>query len=102
MSSTITILFWRDIPAQVVVKSGRAAARRLLSPRFAEAIDMAAMRSDAKDSEAYLAEWRRSDPRPCGSAIESEADQAASAIEAAYDDHRLSALVKTGGREPSS
>jgi hypothetical protein len=102
MSGAITILFWRDIPAQVVAKSGRTAAKRVLSPRFAEAIDRAAMRSGAKDSEAYLAEWRRGDATPCGNDLEAEADRAASAIEAAYDDQRLRALVEAGGGEPAS
>jgi len=42
-----TIVYWRDIPAQVIIKQGRKAAKRELSARFQEAIDMAAMRAKA-------------------------------------------------------
>ncbi len=55
----LTIIYWRDIPAQVVAKQGRRSAKRELPPRFAEAIDMAAMRSGARDDQGDLDEWRR-------------------------------------------
>ncbi|MCB1476499.1 MAG: virulence factor [Rhodobiaceae bacterium] len=93
------IVFWRDIPAQVTVQAGRKRARRELSKRFIEAIDMAAMRVGARDSDAYLAEWRRSEPVPCGDDLEAEADSALSELERAYDDARLKMLVAAGGRE---
>jgi hypothetical protein len=99
--ANLTILYWRDIPAQVIVKAGRTAAKRELSLRFTEAIDMAAMRVGAKDSDAYLAEWRRGEPTPCGDDLESEAQRAADALEAAYGAARLKALALNGGREPS-
>lgn len=57
-----TILYWRDIPAQVIVKQGRKSAKKPLSERFEQAIDRAAMKCGAKDSDSYLAEWRRGDP----------------------------------------
>jgi hypothetical protein len=41
------ILYWRDIPSQIVVKKGRESAKRFLSNRFQEAIDIAAMRSQS-------------------------------------------------------
>ncbi|MGE0585734.1 MAG: virulence factor [Flavobacteriaceae bacterium] len=93
------IVYWRDIPAQVTVQSGRKRARRELSKRFIEAIDMAAMRVGARDSEAYLAEWRRGAPEACDDDLEAEADKALAELEAAYDDARLKALVAAGGRE---
>jgi hypothetical protein len=40
----LTIIFWRDIPAQVTAGKGRGAARTQLSDRFQEAIDAAKMR----------------------------------------------------------
>jgi hypothetical protein len=33
------VVFWRDIPAQVIIKKGRQTAKRELSLRFTEAID---------------------------------------------------------------
>jgi hypothetical protein len=96
----LTIVYWRDIPAQVIVKERRASAKRELSLRFTEAIDMAAMRSGAAETDAYLAEWRRSDPIACGDDLEAEAEAASAQIEAQYDKARLIALVNNQGREP--
>ncbi len=95
----ITILYWRDIPAQVIAKAGRQAAKRVLTERFEKAIDRAAMRSRARDTDAYLAEWRRGEPTPCGDDLEAEAEAAASRLESEFDDDRLAALVAAGGRE---
>src|SRR5260221_657734 len=58
----LILIYWRDIPAQVLVRAGRAAAKRQLAPRFQAAIDRAAMRAGARDTDAYLADWRRADP----------------------------------------
>ncbi len=94
------IVYWRDIPAQIIVKAGRRnVAKRELSLRFTEAIDMCAMRVGAKDSDAYLAEWRKADPVPVGDDLEAEAEKAAQAMEAEYDKERLVALVKNDGIE---
>lgn len=93
------IVYWRDIPAQVIVKKGRASAKRELSLRFAEAIDMCAMRSGAADTEDYLAEWRKADPVAVSDDLEAEADKAVAEIESAYDKESLVALVKSGGRQ---
>ena len=75
--ANLPILYWRDIPAQVVVKAGRTSAKRELSPRFQEAIDMAAMKSGTAATDEYLAEWRRGEPSPCGDDLENEASKAA-------------------------
>jgi hypothetical protein len=97
--ANLTILYWRDIPSQVIVKSGRASAKRELTERFIRAIDAAAMHAQAKSADAYLADWRRSDPSPCGDDIEAEASAAAARLEAEYDTHRLAVLAKHNGRE---
>jgi len=93
------IVYWREIPAQVIIKKGRATAKRELSLRFTEAIDMCAMRTGAAETDDYLAEWRRADPVEVSDDLEAEADKAAAELEAAYDKERLVALVKGGGRE---
>jgi hypothetical protein len=41
----LTIVYWRDIPAQVIGKVGRRTFKKQLSSRFQEAIDRAAMRA---------------------------------------------------------
>ncbi|WP_420410235.1 virulence factor [Hoeflea sp.] len=93
------IVYWRDIPAQVIVKKGRASAKRELSLRFTEAIDMCAMRTGAAETDDYLADWRRAEPVEVSDDLEAEAEKAAAELEAAYDKERLVALVKGGGRE---
>ena len=95
----LIIVYWRDIPAQIIVKKGRANAKRELSLRFTEAIDMCAMRTGAGGTDDYLAEWRKADPIPVGDDLEAEADRALADYEAKYDRERLIALVKAGGKE---
>lgn len=91
------IVYWRDIPAQVIVKKRRQAAKRELPLRFTEAIDMCAMRVGAKDTDAYLAEWRKGDPEPVGDDLEAEADRAAERLDAEYTQERLKALIRAEG-----
>jgi len=91
------IVYWRDIPAQVIVKAGRQSAKRPLPERFETAIDRAAMRARLRDTDSYLAEWRRVGPLPCGDDLEAEAVAAAERLERDYDQARLDALVANGG-----
>jgi len=95
----LIVVYWRDIPAQIIVRKGRTTAKRELPARFAEAIDMAAMRSGASDTDAYLDEWRRAEPVEVSDDLEAEADHALAALDAAYPRPRLVALAKAGGRE---
>ena len=93
----LVVIYWRDIPAQVIVKAGRKTARRQLSERFEQAIDRAAMRGKLTGTDAYLEHWRRADPVPCGDDLEAEAATAAEALEAEYTPERLCDLVANGG-----
>jgi hypothetical protein len=95
----LIVVYWRDIPAQVIVKKGRTSAKRELPLRFTEAIDMCAMRTGAAETDDYLAEWRKADPVPVGDDLEAEADKAATELDTKYDRERLVALVKAGGKE---
>jgi hypothetical protein len=95
--ASLTLIYWRDIPAQVVVKRGRETAKVILPARFQEAIDRAAMRAGKGSSDAYLAEWRRSDATPCGDDIEREAAAEAARIEAKYTDQDLERLIRAKG-----
>lgn len=95
----LQIVYWRDIPAQIVVRQGRKAVRRELPLRFIEAVDMCAMRVGAKDSDAYLAEWRRASSPSGAEDLEAEADRALREIDATYDATRLKALIANEGHE---
>jgi hypothetical protein len=94
----LTVIWWRDIPAQVTAKAGRRRVAAQLSERFQEAIDAAAMRAGLIGTDAYLEEWRR-EPRTCGDDLDAEVEQEAEWLEAAYTDDILERLVRASGRE---
>ena len=94
----LTVISWRDIPAQVTAGKGRQAVRSQLSERFQEAIDAAAMRAGLIGSDGYLEEWRRT-TRSCGDDLVAEVAAAASALELEYTDERLEQLVRASGEE---
>ncbi|MGR3659711.1 MAG: virulence factor [Paracoccaceae bacterium] len=95
----VTVVFWRDIPAQVIIGRGRRAAKVPLPERFEQAIDRAAMKTGAAGTDAYLAEWRKDAPY----AVESGAtDMDVAIAEAArlddeYDQNRIKALIDNDG-----
>ena len=94
----VTIVYWRDIPAQVIVGRGRTGAKRQLAERFEQAIDRAAMKTGAAGTDDYLAEWRKSDPYPVEGASPLEiAELEAARLEAEYDQDRIKALIANNG-----
>ncbi|NBD29769.1 MAG: hypothetical protein GVY31_07010 [Alphaproteobacteria bacterium] len=94
----VTIVYWRDIPAQVIVGKGRKAAKLQLSERFEQAIDRAAMKSGAAETDDYLAEWRRGDPYTLDGDDQEVARAEMARIEAEYDTARLKSLIDNDGR----
>ena len=96
MAAELTVIWWRDIPAQVIAKSGRTTARVALTDRFQEAIDLAATRVGLIGTDDYLAEWHR-EARPCGEDLDAEAAAEAHRLERAYGDAALDTLVRAGG-----
>ncbi len=99
--ASLIIISWRDIPAQVIVKRGREAAKVQLSQRFQEAVDRAAMRAGKGSSDAYLADWRRSAPRPCGDDLQAEASAEAARLEAQFSAEDLERLIRAKGVDAS-
>lgn len=95
----ITIIYWRDIPTQVNARAGRKTSKAELPRRFMETVDAAAMRAGLFNSEDYLAEWRRSDPTPCGDDLDAAVAAKIADIDGRYDATRLRALVENAGRE---
>ena len=92
----LTIIYWRDIPAQVVGQQGRTRRKKLLDNRFAVAIDRAAMRAGKGSSHAYLEEWRR-ESWPFEGDPETAVDTEVARLEAQFPDDLLEATVKAGG-----
>ena len=93
-----TLIYWRDIPSQVIVQRGRKREKALLSARFQEAIDRAAMRAGKGSSDAYMSEWCRTP-----SSIESDAElgdivaEEVKRLEAEFSDELLLQLIRNHG-----
>lgn len=98
----LIVVFWRDIPAQVIVKKGRKSAKRPLDERFEKAIDRAAMRAGMAGTDDYLSEWRRAPMGDCGDDLEAEAVRAAQELEHTYDEDTLRDIVLNKGHAPES
>ncbi|MBJ89978.1 MAG: hypothetical protein CMO98_08985 [Woeseia sp.] len=95
MAKLISI-YWRDIPSHVVGKAGRAKAKKELEPRFAKAIDRAAMRAGRGSSDAYLADWRRESEIVSGD-LEALVAERVAKLESEFDERYLESVVKAGG-----
>jgi hypothetical protein len=93
----LVVLYWRDIPAQVIGKSARDSIKKPLAPRFAAAIDRAAMRAGKGASDAYLNEWRR-DIRTEQGDLASVVDATVSDLEQQFSEETLERLVRAGGK----
>ena len=93
----VTIVYWRDIPAQVIVGKGRRGSKAPLPERFEQAIDRAAMKVNAKDADAYLAEWRKAAPYAMDGEPADIVEAEALRLEAEYDTERLKALIAKDG-----
>ncbi|WP_407493454.1 virulence factor [Pseudooceanicola sp. MF1-13] len=96
-TTDITLVCWRDIPAQVIVGKGRKAAKQVLPERFEQAIDRAAMKVGASDTDAYLAEWRKTSLPPAEGDPSEIAAREIARLDAEYDQERLKALIANDG-----
>ena len=93
----VTIVYWRDIPAQVIVGRGRGAVKAKLDERFEQAIDRAAMRAGMVGTDAYLSQWRKVPVEAAGEDAATAAREVAARIETEYDRARLKALAEAEG-----
>ena len=93
----VTIVNWRDIPAQVIVGKGRRGAKKQLAERFEQAIDRAAMKTGAAGTDEYLAEWRKAAPYVVEGDQDEIAASEAARIEAEYDQERIKTLIANDG-----
>jgi len=96
VAGILTVIWWRDVPAQVIARQGRRAHKIALHPRFQTAIDRAAERAGKKSMNEYIDEWHK-DNRPCGDDLEAEALAEAARLERDYSQDVLNALVASGG-----
>jgi hypothetical protein len=93
----VTIVYWRDIPAQVIVGKGRRGVKKPLPERFEKAIDRCAMKVGAQETDAYLAEWRKAAPVTVEGEDEAVATAEAARLDTEYDTERLKTLIENDG-----
>jgi len=93
----VTVVYWRDIPAQVIVGKGRRGSKVQLPERFEQAIDRCAMKIGAKDADAYLAEWRKVVVAEVEGEPETIVADYAAKLEAEFDIARIKQLIEADG-----
>ena len=94
--ASLTVIWWRDIPAQVLARDGRRSSKVVLHPRFQVAIDKAASRAGKRAYAEYIEEWHKI-ARGCGDDLEAEVNAEVKRLEVEYDKHRLAELIQSGG-----
>lgn len=93
------IIYWRDIPTQVVIGSGRKSTKRPLADRFLVAVDKAAMAAGAISDDAYIAEWHSIQTDAPSAEPDVAAEAVATKLEHDYPTARLAELARNGGNE---
>lgn len=93
----LTVIRWRDIPMQIVVRDDAGgSARRLLPEKFQEAVDAAAMVAGLIGSDDYT-EQMAMDRSPVGEDLEAEAQAAEDTVLAEWTDDVLKTAIRSGG-----
>lgn len=97
-ATEIVVIYWRDIPAQVIAHMAGTTQRHLLDMRYQKAIDKAARVAGLTDHRRYVHEWRRV-VVPLGNSDDLAASVAATVadLDANHDRTTLAALVRSGG-----
>ncbi len=93
----VTIVYWRDIPAQVIVGRGRRGTKLPMPERFEQAIDRAAMKSGAAESDDYMAGFRKADPIAVDGTDAEAAQTTVTRLNTEYDQDRIKTLITNDG-----
>ncbi|MDX6540634.1 MAG: hypothetical protein QOI71_2244 [Gaiellales bacterium] len=91
------VTYWRDLPSLVTARAGGHTAKAALDARFMVAIDEAAMRLGATDSEAYLEGWRQSDWEERSGTPEEVVEAVSRALDGEYHEARVQELLDSYG-----
>jgi Virulence factor len=95
--SEFRVTYWRDLPSLVTARDGERTAKAPLDARFMIAIDEAAMRLGATDSDAYLEGWRQSKWEERAGSPEAVAQAVAAELESEYGENRVQEMLDTYG-----
>jgi cvfA/B/C family virulence factor len=89
------IMYWQEIPSVVEAREGREKAKRELSQRFQELIDLVAMRRKLDGSDEYLLHWSKGEWQTHAGTAENVVNLIADEIEAEYEATKTAALEKS-------
>jgi len=93
----LKVVYWRDIPGQVVIREGRRSTRLRLSPRFSKAIERAAYRLKKKQQDALFEPWHDVAQPLEGADIRLQAQQLVQQLETHYTEEVLEILIRASG-----
>jgi len=93
----VQVTRWREIPSLVTARDGEDLVKVPLPARFQEAIDEAAMRMGATDSDAYLEGWGRGEWEPMEGSAAEAADHVSRELDTTWNNEALNSLVDTYG-----
>ena len=97
----LTIIKWRDIPTQVMIKKSRREVEKVqLDNRFMEAVDESATIADATDTEAYLSDWNNEVIDIADGDMVAPVAEKAAELEEIFSAEVLLSYVKNGGNKP--
>jgi len=92
----IKIVYWRDIPGQVVIRQGRRSTRIRLSSRFWKAIERAGNRLRKKKQDALFEPWHDV-AQPFSGNVEEQAHMLVKQLEEHYTEEVLEKLIRASG-----
>ena len=97
----LTVIKWRDIPTQVMIKKSRREVEKIqLNNRFMEAVDSAASVADATDAGAYLTDWKNEVIEIPDGDLKGPVANKAAELESAFTQEILMNYVNNGGYKP--
>lgn len=97
----LTVIKWRDIPTQVMIKKSRREVEKLqLDNRFMEAVDSAATLGDSTDADAYLTDWHNEVTEIADGNLKEPVETKAAELEAEFTDEVLLSYVNNAGYKP--
>jgi len=96
----LKIVYWNDIPGQIVVREGRCSTRIRLSPRFMKAIERASYRLKKQNKDAFFDPWHDVD-QPFDGDIREQAKILLRQLEEQYSEAVLDKLIRASGKDES-
>ena len=96
----LKIVYWRDIPGQVVIRKGGRSTRIRLPARFMKAIERAGYRLKKQQHDALFEPWHDVSQSFEGD-VNSEARQLVRQLDEHYTDELLDTLVRANGVDES-